>query len=90
MANPSSCKVVLSKNIANGLLAEVQQGVQTLERPPHLMGFLANDDPAALMYAQWTEKTCEEKCVPCSCLPPPPVQLAKANLTVASNIHSAR
>lgn len=61
-AAPATCKVVLSKNIANGLLAEVQEGVKTLDKPPHLVGFLANNDPAALMYAQWTEKTCQEKC----------------------------
>ncbi|PKY04481.1 NAD(P)-binding protein [Aspergillus campestris IBT 28561] len=59
-AAPASCKVMLSKHVANGLLAEVQEGLKTLEKPPHLVGFLANDDPAALMYAQWTEKTCEE------------------------------
>lgn len=58
---PSSCKVILSKNISNGLLKEVQEGVKTLDKPPHLVGFLANNDPAALMYAQWTQKTCEEK-----------------------------
>ncbi|KAJ5085311.1 Methylenetetrahydrofolate dehydrogenase [Penicillium argentinense] len=57
---PSSCKVMLAKNVANGLLGEVQEGIKTLENPPHLVGFLANDDPAALMYAQWTQKTCEE------------------------------
>lgn len=58
---PPRCKVVLSKHIANGLLAEVHKGVTTLERAPHLVGFLANNDPAALMYAQWTEKTCLEQ-----------------------------
>lgn len=58
---PASCKVMLSKHVANGLLKEVQEGVKTLEKPPHLVGFLANGDPAALMYAQWTQKTCEEK-----------------------------
>lgn len=52
---------MLAKNVANGLLKEVQEGVNTLEKPPHLVGFLANDDPAAVMYAQWTEKTCQEK-----------------------------
>ncbi|RHZ57800.1 methylenetetrahydrofolate dehydrogenase (NAD(+)) [Aspergillus thermomutatus] len=46
---PAACKVVLSKNVANGLVAEVQEGVKTLEKPPHLVGFLANDDPAALI-----------------------------------------
>lgn len=60
-STPSSCKVVLSKNVVNGLLSEVQEGLKTLDRPPHLVGFLANNDPAARMYAQWTEKTCEEK-----------------------------
>ncbi|KAE8365833.1 hypothetical protein BDV27DRAFT_98761 [Aspergillus caelatus] len=59
-AAPATCKVVLSKNVVSSLLSEVQEGVKTLERPPHLVGFLANNDPAALMYAQWTEKTCEE------------------------------
>lgn len=58
---PSNCKVMLSKHVANGLLTEVSEGVKTLEKPPHLVGFLANNDPAALMYAQWTEKTCQEK-----------------------------
>lgn len=58
---PASCKVMLSKHVANKLLEEVQEGVKTLERAPHLVGFLANNDPAALMYAQWTEKTCQEK-----------------------------
>lgn len=58
---PSSCKVMLSKHVANRLSNEVLEGVKTLEKPPHLVGFLANDDPAALMYAQWTQKTCEEK-----------------------------
>ncbi|OJZ86417.1 methylenetetrahydrofolate dehydrogenase [Aspergillus piperis CBS 112811] len=57
---PASCKVMLSKHVANRLLAEVQEGVHTLEKPPHLVGFLANNDPAALMYAQMTEKTCQE------------------------------
>lgn len=55
------CKVVLAKNIANGLLQEVHGGLQTLGKKPHLVGFLANADPAARMYADWTEKTCHEK-----------------------------
>lgn len=58
---PASCKVVLSGNVAKGLLEEVLEGRKTLEKPPHLVGFLANSDPAARMYANWTEKTCQEK-----------------------------
>ncbi|PGH12728.1 hypothetical protein AJ79_04089 [Helicocarpus griseus UAMH5409] len=55
-----SCKVVLAANVARGLLAEVSEGRNTLSKPPHLVGFLANTDPAAKMYADWTEKTCRE------------------------------
>jgi hypothetical protein len=32
-------------------------------KPPHLLGILANTDPAAKVYAEWTGKTCEEKYV---------------------------
>jgi len=60
-AGPASCKVVLARNIADGLLKEVREGLKALEKGPHLVGFLANNDPAARMYAQWTEKTCHEK-----------------------------
>ncbi|KAI9925010.1 hypothetical protein ASPWEDRAFT_119636 [Aspergillus wentii DTO 134E9] len=55
-----SCKVMLSKHVANGLLAEVHEGLKTLDKAPHLVGLLANNDPAALVYAQMTEKTCQE------------------------------
>lgn len=58
---PASCKVVLAGNIAKGLLAEVSDGLKRLDRPPHLLGVLANADPAARLYAEWTEKTCKEK-----------------------------
>lgn len=60
-ALPPSCKVILAATIARGLLAEVKAGRDTLETAPHLVGFLANDDPAARMYADWTAKTCREK-----------------------------
>lgn len=55
------CKVVLANNIAKGLLSEVQAGLSTLGRKPHLLGILANSDPAAKVYADWTERTCKEK-----------------------------
>ena len=58
---PASCKVVLAGSIAKGLLAEVSDGLKRLDRPPHLLGVLANADPAARLYADWTEKTCKEK-----------------------------
>lgn len=56
-----SCKVVLAGSIAKKLLAEVTGALPELERPPHLYGFLANQDPAARMYADWTAKTCRDK-----------------------------
>ena len=63
MANESasSCKVVLAQNIAKSLLQEVKEGVERAVHPPHLLGILANTDPAAQRYADWTRKTCEEK-----------------------------
>jgi methylenetetrahydrofolate dehydrogenase (NAD+) len=60
-ANPTSCKVVLAANIAKKLQAEVAEGLAKLSRKPHLVGFLANKDPAARMYADWTGKTCIDK-----------------------------
>ncbi|KAL1297661.1 hypothetical protein AAFC00_006216 [Neodothiora populina] len=58
--NPTNCKVILANNIAKRLHGEVQDGLAALGRKPHLVGFLANKDPAAKMYADWTGKTCVE------------------------------
>lgn len=58
---PASCKVVLAGTIAKGLLTEVAEGRAKLEKAPKLVGFLANADPAARLYANWTERTCKEK-----------------------------
>jgi methylenetetrahydrofolate dehydrogenase (NAD+) len=55
-----SCKVVLAASIAKQLSQEVQNSLAALDRKPHLHGFLANKDPAARMYAEWTGKTCRE------------------------------
>lgn len=60
---PPTCKVILAGGIAKNLLAEVSEGLKTLEQKPKLVGLLANDDPAARMYADWSKKTCIEKCV---------------------------
>jgi hypothetical protein len=38
----------LSKNVANHLLSEVHEGLKTLEKPPHLVGLLANNDLATI------------------------------------------
>jgi methylenetetrahydrofolate dehydrogenase (NAD+) len=57
----NNCKVFLAGTIAKGLLAEVAEGLSKLQIKPKLVGFLANDDPAARMYADWSAKTCIEK-----------------------------
>lgn len=57
------CKVVLAGSIASELLAEVKASLNRFGRAPLLIGFLANTDPAARMYADWTRKTCIKKCV---------------------------
>lgn len=57
----SSCKVILAGTIAKGLLSEIQNGLSKLDRKPHLLGILGNDDPAAKVYADWTQKTAEDK-----------------------------
>ncbi|QIW97840.1 hypothetical protein AMS68_003358 [Peltaster fructicola] len=55
-----SCKVVLAATIAKSLLVEINDGLKQTTRKPILHGFLANKDPAARMYADWTAKTCRE------------------------------
>lgn len=55
-----ACKVVLASSIAKKLLSEVHADLRTLNRPPRLHGYLANADPAAKMYADWTAKTCAD------------------------------
>ena len=57
----SACKVVLASAIAKNLLHEVSDSLERLQRSPLLIGFLANDDPAARKYAEWTQRTCKEK-----------------------------
>ena len=57
----SSCKVVSAASVAKELLSEVKQGLLKLEKEPLLVGFLANNDPAAHKYAEWTDRTCQEK-----------------------------
>jgi methylenetetrahydrofolate dehydrogenase (NAD+) len=56
-----SCKVVLASIVAKDLLAEVSQGLSKVGKAPLLVGFLANKDPAARKYAEWTDRTCHEK-----------------------------
>lgn len=61
MADAPTCKVILAAGIAKKLLAEVQEGLKTLNRQPLLVGFLASSDPASRVYADFTGKTAREK-----------------------------
>ena len=62
---PKTCKVVMAETIAKNLLAEVKQTLEEMQNKgmpqPQLAAFLANDDPHAVKYAEWSKKTCEEK-----------------------------
>lgn len=61
MDAPSSCKTILAGSIAKGLLTEVKLGLDQFHGGrPHLRGILANTDTAAKVYADWTQRTCEE------------------------------
>ena len=57
----ASCKVVLAGTVAKDLTLEVSQGLSKVGKAPLLVGFLANSDPAARKYAEWTDRTCHEK-----------------------------
>lgn len=64
-ATPKTCKVLTAETISKGYLQEVKDTLAKVlgdsNKQPTLAAFLANDDPAAVMYAQWSKKTCEEK-----------------------------
>ncbi|PHH68857.1 hypothetical protein CDD82_227 [Ophiocordyceps australis] len=61
-----TCKVVTADTISKGLLAEVKETLAKVRGSgysgarPTLAAFLANDDPAAVKYAHWSQKTCQE------------------------------
>ena len=57
----TACKVILAGMVAKPLLVELAEGLAKLAKVPKLVGFLANADPAARSYANWTERTCNEK-----------------------------
>ena len=57
----ASCKVVLAGAVAQELMVEVSKSLSILGKAPLLVGFLANDDPAARKYAEWTDRTCQDK-----------------------------
>lgn len=62
---PKTCKVITADTIAKKLLVEVKETLAKVQgdapAQPTLAAFLANGDPAAVKYAEWSKKTCEEK-----------------------------
>ncbi|KAK0867181.1 Methylenetetrahydrofolate dehydrogenase [NAD(+)] [Friedmanniomyces endolithicus] len=60
MSSSGPCKTVLAGAIPKSLLAEVIADLRKLDNAPRLHGYLANTDPAARMYADWSAKTCRE------------------------------
>lgn len=62
---PKTCKVITAETIAKSLLVEVKETLSKVQGAdgyePALAAFLANDDPAAVKYAEWSKKTCEDK-----------------------------
>ncbi|CAG8506799.1 430_t:CDS:2 [Ambispora gerdemannii] len=55
-----SCKKVLASDIAQVYRDEVKKIISSKGIRPKLVGFLANNDPAAVKYAKWTGKSCQE------------------------------
>lgn len=61
---PKPGRTVLASQIAKIYTQEIKDKIASLKTTTHpdgplLVGFLANDDPAAEMYARWTGKTAE-------------------------------
>ncbi|GMG39499.1 unnamed protein product [Ambrosiozyma monospora] len=52
-------KTILASKVANKYTDEIKLLTSQLKTTPKLVGLLANDDPAAEMYASWTGKTAE-------------------------------
>jgi len=50
---------IKASQIAAPYCAEVRESIKQLPFTPKLVGFLANDDPGARQYAEWTGKACE-------------------------------
>ncbi|KAI9205009.1 uncharacterized protein BJ171DRAFT_502647 [Polychytrium aggregatum] len=55
----STCRVVQASEVAARFSQEIKAGISEKQVSPLLVGFLANEDPAAHTYAQWTQKACE-------------------------------
>ncbi|CAO3600269.1 unnamed protein product [Absidia cylindrospora] len=55
-----SCKTVLASKVSASFREQMKKDIKERNICPKLVGFLANDNPAAKKYAEWTAKTCAE------------------------------
>ncbi|KAI8140225.1 hypothetical protein BJV82DRAFT_624329 [Fennellomyces sp. T-0311] len=56
----TACKTVLASKVSASFREQLHKDIEERKIRPKLVGFLANDDPAARKYAEWTAKTCAE------------------------------
>ncbi|KAI9491291.1 hypothetical protein BDB00DRAFT_833832 [Zychaea mexicana] len=56
----TSCKTILASKVSASFRDQIHKDIEERKIQPKLVGFLANDDPAAKKYAEWTAKTCAE------------------------------
>ncbi|KAI8992249.1 hypothetical protein BDB01DRAFT_841608 [Pilobolus umbonatus] len=54
------CKTILASSVSAKFRREIKADIDNRKIRPKLVGFLANEDPAAKKYAEWTAKTCAE------------------------------
>ncbi|KAI8646489.1 hypothetical protein BD408DRAFT_399603 [Parasitella parasitica] len=54
------CKTILASKVSASFRTQIKEDIKERNIRPKLVGFLANDDPAAIKYADWTAKTCAE------------------------------
>ncbi|KAI8327455.1 hypothetical protein BD560DRAFT_361476 [Blakeslea trispora] len=56
----TSCKTILASKVSASFRDQIKADIKERQIHPKLVGFLANEDPAAMKYAEWTSKTCAE------------------------------
>ena len=54
----NQCEVVNASKVAEVFVKELKAKIEKNKLKPKLVGFLANDDPSAVTYANWTGKSC--------------------------------
>ncbi|KAI9302474.1 hypothetical protein BJ944DRAFT_167206 [Cunninghamella echinulata] len=55
-----ACKTILASKVSASFREQIKADIKERNICPKLVGFLANEDPAAKKYAEWTAKTCAE------------------------------